>query len=69
VEYWDVMDRFSGMDRFKGELRVNSVIIDVIIDITYSSDYMQVFPKYKYSIYTYVLYQIISLNVITSPNH
>jgi len=49
VEYWDVKDRFSGMDRFKGELRVNSVIID----ITYSSDYIQVFLKYKYSIYTY----------------
>ncbi len=47
---WDtgeVMDRFGGMGRFKGGLRcegwVNSVIINVITEINYRCNYMQVF--------------------------
>ncbi len=43
----EVMDRFGGMGRFKGGLRckgwVNSVIINVITEINYRCNYMQVF--------------------------
>ncbi len=52
---WDlgkVRDRFSGMGRFKGRLRckgwVNSVNINVITEINYKCNNMQVFFKYKY---------------------
>ncbi len=42
-----VRDRFGGMGRFKGGLRcnewVNSVIINVITEINYKCNYMQVF--------------------------
>ncbi len=42
-----VRDRFGGMGRFKGGLRykgwVNSVIINVVSEIKYRFNYMQVF--------------------------
>ncbi len=66
-------DRFGGMGRFKGGLRckgwVNSVIINVITEINYRCNYMQVFLKYKYNVKTCTLsalYQMIHLNVSTS---
>ncbi len=53
---WDtgeVRDRFGGMSRFKVGLRckgwVNSVIINVITEINYGCNYMQVFFLYKYN--------------------
>ncbi len=56
---WDtakVRDRFDGMDRFKGGLRckewVNSVIINVITEMNYRCNYMQVFLKYKFNVKT-----------------
>ncbi len=56
---WDtgkVRHRFGYMGRFKGELRcngwVNTVIINVITEINYSCNYMQVFLKYKYNVKT-----------------
>ncbi len=74
---WDtgkVRDRFSGMGRFKCGLRcnrwVNSVIINVITELNYRCNNMQVFKKYKYNVkacmYTIsALYQMINLNVRT----
>ncbi len=52
-----VRDMFGGMGRFKGGLRcegwVNSVIINVITEMNYRCNYMQVFYfKYKYNVKT-----------------
>lgn len=68
-------DRFGGMVRFMGGLRckemINSVIIDLIIEMNYSCNYMEVFFffKYKYSVKTCMrttsALQIINLNVYT----
>ncbi len=56
---WDtgeVRGRFGGMDGFKGGLMckgwVNIVIINVITEINYKCNYMQVFLKYKYNVKT-----------------
>ncbi len=46
------------MSRFKVGLRckgwVNSVIINVITEINYGCNYMQVFFLYKYTVKTYI---------------
>ncbi len=63
---------FGSMSRFKGGLRckgwVNSVIINVITEIHYRCNYMQIFFSYKYvktCMYTIsALYQMINLNSI-----
>ncbi len=45
-----VRDRFGGMGRFKGGLKckgwINNVAINVITEINYSCNYIQVFFKY-----------------------
>jgi len=73
VDMGKVSDRFGGL-RFKGGLRcngwINSVIINVITEINYRCNYMQVFLKYKYNVKTCMytisaLYQMINLNVST----
>ncbi len=67
---WDtvkVRDRFGGMSRFKGGLRckgwVNRVIINVLTEINYRCNYMQVFFKYKYNVKT-CMYTISALHQI-----
>ncbi len=74
---WDtgkVRDRFGGMGRFNGWLRckgwVNIVIINVITEMNYRCNYIQVFLIYKYNVKTCMytisaLYQMINLNVST----
>ncbi len=70
---WDtgkVRDRLGGMGRFKGGLRCKGVIINVITEIHYRCNYMQVFLKYKYNVKTCMytinaLYQMIHLKVST----
>ncbi len=55
-ETGEVRDRFGGMGRFKDGLRfkgwvINSVIINVITEINYRCNYMQVFKKnIKYNV-------------------
>ncbi len=56
---WDtgeVRGRFDGMDGFKGGLRckgwVNIICNNVITEINYKCNYMQVFFKYKYNVKT-----------------
>ena len=59
------------MGKFKGglrcKIRVNSVIIDVITDINYSCNYMQVFFKYKYNVKT-CMHTISAFNQINNIN-
>ncbi len=50
----ETRDRFGEMGRFKGRLKckgfVNSVIMNVITEIHFRYNYMQVFFKYKYNV-------------------
>ncbi len=70
---WDtgkVRDRFGGKGGLKCKGWVNSVIINVITEINYRCNYMQVFFLNKHNVKTWMytisaLYQIINLNVIT----
>ncbi len=62
------MGRFKGGLRYKGW--VNSVFINVVPEVIYRFNYMQVFVLYKYNIETCMytisaLYQIINLNIST----
>ncbi len=47
-----VRDRFGGVGRLRCKGWVNRLIINVITEINYIYNYMQVFLKYKYNVKT-----------------